>query len=236
MPVDLSVFLLVFPSAAPARLFLLLSLSPITHTCSVSAVAAGENPGPEQGDAGSRLPDVPREVGGGDCPHRPGDTGGPPEGYHGPHDCGGGTGGTGCQVERYLPEDRLTCDGCCTPLPTILSLQEIYKDRQKFSEQVFKVASSDLVNMGISVVSYTLKDIHDDQVVEAGLTLEPVIPSLGSGGDGGPKARGSHRSSRLHNDILSQKQPGTVFNPSAPEADGGQPGLQGESGMARAAK
>ncbi|NP_001397051.1 flotillin-1 isoform 8 [Mus musculus] len=40
---------------------------------------------------------------------------------------------------------------------------EIYKDRQKFSEQVFKVASSDLVNMGISVVSYTLKDIHDDQ-------------------------------------------------------------------------
>uniref|UniRef100_A0A8C9W517 Flotillin n=1 Tax=Scleropages formosus TaxID=113540 RepID=A0A8C9W517_SCLFO len=41
--------------------------------------------------------------------------------------------------------------------------QEIYKDRKKFSEQVFKVASSDLVNMGISVVSYTLKDIHDDQ-------------------------------------------------------------------------
>ncbi|NXD88812.1 FLOT1 protein, partial [Halcyon senegalensis] len=45
--------------------------------------------------------------------------------------------------------------------------QEIYKDRQKFSEQVFNVASSDLVNMGISVVSYTLKDIHDDQVTAA---------------------------------------------------------------------
>lgn len=44
-------------------------------------------------------------------------------------------------------------------------LQEIYKDRKKFSEQVFKVASSDLVNMGISVVSYTLKDVHDDQVI-----------------------------------------------------------------------
>uniref|UniRef100_A0A8C9WLA2 Flotillin n=1 Tax=Scleropages formosus TaxID=113540 RepID=A0A8C9WLA2_SCLFO len=41
--------------------------------------------------------------------------------------------------------------------------QEIYQDRKKFSEQVFKVASSDLVNMGISVVSYTLKDVHDDQ-------------------------------------------------------------------------
>ncbi|NXJ86252.1 FLOT1 protein, partial [Trogon melanurus] len=46
--------------------------------------------------------------------------------------------------------------------------QEIYKDRQKFSEQVFNVASSDLVNMGISVVSYTLKDIHDDQVTRRG--------------------------------------------------------------------
>ncbi|NXI17252.1 FLOT1 protein, partial [Irena cyanogastra] len=40
--------------------------------------------------------------------------------------------------------------------------QEIYKDRQKFSDQVFRVASSDLVNMGISVVSYTLKDVHDE--------------------------------------------------------------------------
>jgi len=29
---------------------------------------------------------------------------------------------------------------------------------------VFEVASSDLVNMGISVVSYTLKDLKDDEV------------------------------------------------------------------------
>ena len=43
-------------------------------------------------------------------------------------------------------------------------LQEIYKDRKKFSKQVFEVASSDLVNMGITVVSYTLKDIRDDEV------------------------------------------------------------------------
>lgn len=49
-------------------------------------------------------------------------------------------------------------------LLTLLCEQEIYQDRKKFSEQVFKVASSDLVNMGIGVVSYTLKDVHDDQV------------------------------------------------------------------------
>lgn len=42
--------------------------------------------------------------------------------------------------------------------------QEIYKDRKKFSKAVFEVASSDLVNMGISVVSYTLKDIRDEEV------------------------------------------------------------------------
>ncbi len=42
--------------------------------------------------------------------------------------------------------------------------KEIYKDRKKFSKQVFEVASSDLVNMGITVVSYTLKDIRDEEV------------------------------------------------------------------------
>jgi flotillin len=45
----------------------------------------------------------------------------------------------------------------------VFNIQEIYKDRKKFSKAVFEVASSDLVNMGISVVSYTLKDIRDDE-------------------------------------------------------------------------
>merc|ERR1711936_1089786 len=44
-----------------------------------------------------------------------------------------------------------------------MTVEEIYKDRKKFSKQVFEVASSDLVNMGITVVSYTLKDIRDDE-------------------------------------------------------------------------
>lgn len=43
-----------------------------------------------------------------------------------------------------------------------MTVEEIYKDRKKFSKGVFEVASSDLVNMGITVVSYTLKDIRDD--------------------------------------------------------------------------
>ncbi|TGZ60666.1 hypothetical protein CRM22_008415 [Opisthorchis felineus] len=44
-----------------------------------------------------------------------------------------------------------------------MTVEEIYQDRKKFSKAVFEVASSDLVNMGISVVSYTLKDIKDDE-------------------------------------------------------------------------
>lgn len=44
-----------------------------------------------------------------------------------------------------------------------MTVEEIYKDRKKFNKQVFEVASSDLVNMGITVVSYTIKDIHDEE-------------------------------------------------------------------------
>ena len=44
-------------------------------------------------------------------------------------------------------------------------MKDIYRDRKKFSKAVFEVASSDLLNMGISVVSYTLKDLHDQAVI-----------------------------------------------------------------------
>ena len=44
-----------------------------------------------------------------------------------------------------------------------MTVEEIYQDRKKFAKNVFEVASSDLVQMGITVVSYTLKDIKDTQ-------------------------------------------------------------------------
>jgi uncharacterized membrane protein YqiK len=43
-----------------------------------------------------------------------------------------------------------------------MTVEEIYQDRQKFSEAVFNVASRDLVNMGVTVVSYTLQAISDE--------------------------------------------------------------------------
>uniref|UniRef100_A0A8C7X649 Flotillin n=1 Tax=Oryzias sinensis TaxID=183150 RepID=A0A8C7X649_9TELE len=76
---------------------------------------------------------------------------------------------TACQMfmgksEREISEIALeTLEGHQRAIIAHLTVEEIYQDRKKFSEQVFKVASSDLVNMGIGVVSYTLKDVHDDQ-------------------------------------------------------------------------
>lgn len=43
-----------------------------------------------------------------------------------------------------------------------MTVEQIYRDRKNFSNQVFEVASSDLINMGIMVISYTLKDINDE--------------------------------------------------------------------------
>ncbi|XP_015914725.1 flotillin-1 isoform X1 [Parasteatoda tepidariorum] len=56
-----------------------------------------------------------------------------------------------------------TLEGHQRAIMCTMSVEEIYKDRKKFSKQVFEVASSDLINMGITVVSYTIKDISDDQ-------------------------------------------------------------------------
>ncbi|XP_074593156.1 flotillin-1 [Brevipalpus obovatus] len=43
------------------------------------------------------------------------------------------------------------------------SVEDIYKVRKKFSRTVFDSASTDLVSMGFTVVSYTIKDISDDE-------------------------------------------------------------------------
>merc|ERR1719438_420697 len=43
-----------------------------------------------------------------------------------------------------------------------MTVEEIYRDRKTFSQNVLEVASLDLHNMGVSVVSYTLKDVQDE--------------------------------------------------------------------------
>merc|ERR1711915_1131220 len=43
-----------------------------------------------------------------------------------------------------------------------MTVEEIYRDRKTFSQNVLEVASLDLHNVGVSVVSYTLKDVQDE--------------------------------------------------------------------------
>merc|ERR1712215_439433 len=43
-----------------------------------------------------------------------------------------------------------------------MTVEEIYRDRKTFSKKVFEVASVDLHNMEIAIISYTLKDVRDE--------------------------------------------------------------------------
>lgn len=76
---------------------------------------------------------------------------------------------TACEQFLGKPEDEIrhialvTLEGHQRAIMGSMTVEEIYKDRKKFSKQVFEVASSDLANMGITVVSYTIKDIRDEE-------------------------------------------------------------------------
>ncbi|TWT02551.1 flotillin family protein [Planomicrobium sp. CPCC 101079] len=42
-----------------------------------------------------------------------------------------------------------------------MTVEEIYKNRDKFSQEVQRVASHDLAKMGLNIVSFTIKDVRD---------------------------------------------------------------------------
>lgn len=43
-----------------------------------------------------------------------------------------------------------------------MTVEDIYKNRKVFNERVFDMASKDLVQMGLQLLSYTIKDVTDD--------------------------------------------------------------------------
>jgi len=67
---------------------------------------------------------------------------------------------------------RLTMEGHQRAIIGQMTVEQIIRDRNKFSEKVFETASVDFHNMGISVLSYTIKDIKDS---------EEYLDSLGMG-------------------------------------------------------
>lgn len=58
---------------------------------------------------------------------------------------------------------RMTLEGHQRAIMASMTVEEIYKNRKKFAKKVFEVASNDLVDMGFTVISYTIKDISDDE-------------------------------------------------------------------------
>jgi len=74
-----------------------------------------------------------------------------------------------CQQFLGKSEDEIrnvaleTLEGHQRAIMGTMTVEQIYQDRKMFSKSVFEVASSDLVHMGISVISYTLKDIRDEE-------------------------------------------------------------------------
>ncbi|XP_047134438.1 flotillin-1 isoform X1 [Hydra vulgaris] len=69
-------------------------------------------------------------------------------------------GKTEAQISKIALE---TLEGHQRAIMGTMTVEEIYQDRKKFSSSVFEVATSDLVHMGIQVISYTLKDVRDEE-------------------------------------------------------------------------
>lgn len=44
-----------------------------------------------------------------------------------------------------------------------MSVEEIYQDREGFATRVLEVATTDMANMGLEIVSFTIRDIQDEQ-------------------------------------------------------------------------
>ena len=56
-----------------------------------------------------------------------------------------------------------TLEGHLRAIIGTLSVEEVYKNRDAFAQKVQEVAASDLVNMGLTIVSFTIRDIKDNQ-------------------------------------------------------------------------
>ena len=56
-----------------------------------------------------------------------------------------------------------TLEGHLRAILGTLSVEEIYRDRDAFAQKVQEVAAGDMANMGLSIISFTIKDIRDEE-------------------------------------------------------------------------
>lgn len=58
---------------------------------------------------------------------------------------------------------KATCDGHQRSVIASMDINDIYKKRSEFSNQVQTSAQADLVDMGLTLISYTIQEIFDDE-------------------------------------------------------------------------
>ncbi|MFC0271155.1 SPFH domain-containing protein [Metabacillus herbersteinensis] len=82
---------------------------------------------------------------------------------------GGSIGEIATAAEQFLgktkadreTEAREVLEGHLRSILGSMTVEEIYKNREKFSQEVQRVASQDLAKMGLVIVSFTIKDVRD---------------------------------------------------------------------------
>jgi len=56
-----------------------------------------------------------------------------------------------------------TLEGHLRAIVGTLSVEKIYQDREAFAQQIQEVAATDMAHMGLQIVSFTIRNVHDTQ-------------------------------------------------------------------------
>ena len=67
--------------------------------------------------------------------------------------------------EELENEAREVIEGHLRSILGSMTVEEIYQNRDKFSQSVQEVASVDLAKMGLIIVSFTIKEVRDKMVI-----------------------------------------------------------------------
>ena len=63
------------------------------------------------------------------------------------------------EIERTILQ---TVEGHLRAILGTLTVEQVYKDRDEFAASVLEIAATDVSKMGIQILSFTIKDLHDN--------------------------------------------------------------------------
>ena len=66
-------------------------------------------------------------------------------------------------VEERKEVVKQTLEGHLRAIMGTMTVEEVYRNREAFAQRVQEVSSTDFSNMGFTVISFTIKDVHDKQ-------------------------------------------------------------------------